>query len=143
MKNILITLLILLMAVPAFAAGIGYIDYNKVAENFYYAKTTTRELDEKAKVIDAFIAKKEEEFQTIESPVQRKKFEEDVRAEITKREVAFDNFKSKREETVNSKIREGIEQIRLEKNLDAVISADSVYSGGIDITDEVIEFLNK
>ena len=142
-KQLIIILAILFITLPVSANDIGYINYNKVLENYNFAKTTKQELSIKAQEIEKYLAQKEEEFQTLESPVQRNKLENEVKAEMEKRENAFNDLVSKREEVVKQKIKTAIDQIRTEKGLSAVIDEGSIYSGGCDVTDSVIELLNK
>ena len=86
--------------------------------------------------------KKEEEFNKIESAVQKKKFEDTVRVELKAKEDAFNLFREKREEQVYTRIHAVTEKIRLEKGLDAILDARSVFSGGVDITNDLIQKLN-
>ena len=142
MKMIL-TVLFLFMALPSFAGGVGYINYDKVVENYQYAKNSLREIETKNNEIQQYLMNKEKEFNQIESAVQKKKFEDTVRAELKTKESAFNSFREKREEEVYTRIYAVAEKIRLEKNLDAIIDARSVFSGGTDITDALIQKLNS
>ena len=142
-KNILTILLILLISSPVFSSGVGYVDYDKIIENYNYAKTTIQELDTKSNELKKYLLQKEEEYKLLESPVQKNKFETEMKQEVMKRESAFNDFAKKREEVVKQKIMSGIEQVRTEKGLDAVLDSSSIYSGGEDITNAVIEYLNK
>ena len=90
-----------------------------------------------------YLLNKEKEFDKIESAVQKKKFEETVRVELKARENAFNAFREKREEEVYTRIHAVTEKIRLEKGLDAILDARSVFSGGVDITDALIQKLNS
>ena len=142
MKKIL-TVLFLFMALPSFAGGVGYINYDKVVENYQYAKNSLREIETKNNEIQQYLMNKEKEFNQIESAVQKKKFEDTVRAELKTKESAFNSFREKREEEVYTRIYAVAEKIRLEKNLDVIIDARSVFSGGTDITDALIQKLNS
>lgn len=142
MKKILILIGFIWLINPVFAGGIGYINYEKVVENYQFAKNTLREIETKNREIEQYLQAKEQEFNKIESAVQKKKFEETVRIELQARERAFNDFRSKREEEVYTRIHAITEKIRLEKNLDAIIDARSVFSGGVDITDTLIQKLN-
>jgi len=51
--------------------------------------------------------------------------------------------KQRLESEFNQEINEILEEITAEEKLDIVIDKDTVYSGGIDITDEVIELLDE
>lgn len=142
-KKLLIVFLMFFVSTPAFSSGIGYINYEKIITNYNFAKTTRQELDTKSKEMEKYLMQKEEEFKLLESPVQKNKFEMEIKAEVMKRETAFNDFVSKREEAVKQRITSAIEHVRTEKNLDAVIDSSSIYSGGEDITNAVIEYLNK
>ena len=143
MKKFVYILLFLIMCAPVFAGGVGYVNYDKVVENYQYAKTSLREIETKNNEIQQFLIKKEEEFNAIESAVQKKKFEDTVRVELKAKEDAFNAFREKREEQVYTRIHAVTEKIRLEKGLDAILDARSVFSGGIDITNDLIQKLNS
>lgn len=142
MKNILIIILLLIYTAPVFAGGVGYINYDKVISNYQYAKNTLREIETKNNEIQQYLKKKEEEFNKIESPIQKKKFEETVRTELQAKEKAFNIFREKKEDEVYNRIHAVSEKIRLEQELDAILDARSVFSGGKDITDDLIKKLN-
>lgn len=140
-KALLITAL--LASIPCFASGVGYINYERVASEYTYAKTVIREIEVKGNEIQKYLADKEIEFSKIESPVQKKKFEETVRAEMATKEKAFNDFRMKKEDDVYNRIHAVTEKIRLEKGLDAILDDRSVFSGGEDITNILIQRLNS
>lgn len=143
MKKLSIILGLLLFTTPCFAGGVGYINYEKVAANYTFAKNTMKEIEAKGNEIQQYLVNKEAEFNKLESPIQKKKFEETVQAELRAKEAAFNSFRDKREEEVYTRIHAVAEKIRLEKNLDALLDARSVFSGGVDITDSLIQKLNS
>lgn len=143
MKKLIILLAIMLISTPCFAGGIGYINYEKVAANYNFAKNSLKEIESKAMEIEQFLVSKEAEFKKIESPLQKQKFEETVRAEMKKKEEAFNALREKREEEVYNRIHAVAEKIRLEKQLDILLDAKGVFSGGVDITNELITKLNQ
>lgn len=142
-KKIFIILALFLVNAPVFAGGVGYINYDKVISNYQYAKNTLREIETKNNEIQQFLMKKEEEFGKIDSPIQKKKFEESVRVELQAKEKAFNIFREKKEDEVYNRIHAVSEKIRLEQNLDAILDARSIFSGGVDITDKLINVLNS
>lgn len=143
MRKILYILLLLIACTPVFAGGVGYVNYDRVVENYQYAKTSLREIETKSNEIQQFLINKENEFNKIESAVQKKKFEDTVRIELKAKEDAFNSFREKREEQVYTRIHAVTEKIRLEKGLDAILDARSVFSGGVDITNDLIQKLNS
>lgn len=142
MKKIFVLLTTLILTAPCFAGGVGYINYDKVIANYQYAKNTLKEIETKNSEIQQYLLQKEAEFNKIESPVQKKKFEETVRIELQAKEKAFNAFREKKEEDVYNKIHAVSEKIRMEQGLDAVLDSRSIFSGGVDITDNLIKRLN-
>lgn len=143
-KKFIIFIFVLLFNITyTCAGGVGYVDYNKIVSNYNFAKTAAHELDIKASELQAFLAEKEKEYQQLESPVQKSKFEQEMNSEIQKREKAFNDFKERREFVVKQRIQKTIDKVREEKSLDIIISNENIYSGGIDITDTIIQMLNN
>ena len=142
MKKFFVLFLLIIFAVPCFAAGVGYINYEKVAANYTYAKNSIKEIENKGREFEQFLKIKEEEFSKLETPLQKQKFQESVQLEIQNKEKAFNDFREKREEEIYQKIHAVAEKIRLEKELDVLIDARGVFCGGVDITDVLIQRLN-
>lgn len=142
MKKIFTLLFLLIFSAPCFSAGVGYINYEKVASEYQFAKASMREIETKGREIEQYLKNKEAEFAKLETPLQKQKFQETVQAELRTKERAFNDFRNKREDEVYNRIHAVAEKIRLEKELDVLIDARSVFSGGIDITDALIQKLN-
>ena len=138
----LVSILMLLISLPAYSAGVGYINYEKVASEYQYAKASLREIEIKGREIENYLKAKEIEFNKLETPLQKQKFQETVQAELKTKENAFNDFRAKREELIYQRIYAVAEKIRLEKGLDVLIDARGVFSGGIDISDLLIQRLN-
>ena len=143
MKNFITVLFLLIFMSPSFASGVGYINYEKVAANYQFAQNSMKEIEIKSNEIRQYLKTKEQEFAKLETPLQKQKFEETVRAELEIKEKAFNQFREKREEEVYQRIYAVAEKIRLEKGLDVLIDARGVFSGGVDITDALIQKLNQ
>jgi len=141
--KILIVFLLTFGILPVFAGGVGYINYPKVVDNYQFAKTVLSEIENKSNEIQKYLEQKEEEFNKLQTPMQKQKFEANVQQEMKVREKAFNDFRNKKEEAVYSRIHAVSEKIRLEKGLDAILDSRSVFSGGVDITDDLIKTLNS
>lgn len=143
MKKLLLIIALIAFSSPCFAAGVGYINYEKVASEYQFAKASIREIETKGQEINTYLKRKEAEFNKLETPLQKQKFQETVQAELATKEKAFNDFRMKREEEVYKRIYAVAEKIRLEKELDVLIDAKGVFSGGIDISDTLIQRLNS
>lgn len=142
MKKFIIIFSLLIFSSPCFASGVGYINYEKVASEYQYAKASMREIENKGREIEQYLKSKEVEFNKLETPLQKQKFQESVQNELKTKENAFNDFREKREEEVYRRIYAVAEKIRLEKGLDVLIDARGVFSGGVDISDVLIQRLN-
>ena len=143
MKKILVLVNLFCFVNPIFASGVGYINYEKVATNYNYAKASMQQIETKGHEIEQYLKMKEQEFSKLETPLQKQKFQETVQAELKTKERAFNDFQARREEQVYQRIHGVAEKIRLEKGLDVLLDARGVFSGGLDITDELIQKLNQ
>lgn len=134
-------LAILTAAGLANAAGVGYIDYAKVIDNYDYAKQVTKEVDAKGLEMQQYLVDKEKEYKSLDTPLKKQTFEERVSQEFRAKESAYMQLKEKREMEVYGKIKEAANAVMIEQKLDAVMDARGVFVGGVDITQSVISKL--
>ena len=143
MKKIILIISAFILTLPVFAGGVGYINYDRVIQNYQFAKNSLMQIEIKNNEIKQYLMIKEAEFKKLESAVQKQKFETTVQAELRTKEQAFNDFRERKEEEVYNRIHAVSEKIRLEKGLDAIIDSRSIFSGGVDITEDLIQRLNK
>ena len=137
----LVLLAFITMTGVANAAGVGYIDYAKVIDNFEYAKKATKEVDAKGLEMQQYLVDKEKEYKALDTPLKKQSFEQKVAQEFKAKETAYITLKTKREQEVYTKIREAAKAIMVEQKLDAIMDQRGVFVGGLDITDMVINKL--
>ena len=143
MKKILAILMICLTVSPAIAGGVGYVNYEYIFNNYKFAQNAAKEIMSKEKQINDLIKQKEAEYNKLETPIQKQKFEEAFKKEMSLKENEFNALRNKKEEEVYTRIHAVTEKIRLEKNLDAILDSRSVFSGGVDVTNTVLNKLNE
>ena len=143
MKKFILIISAFILTLPVFAGGVGYINYDRVIQNYQFAKNSLMQIEIKNNEIKQYLMIKEAEFKKLESAVQKQKFETTVQTELRAKEQAFNDFRERKEEEVYNRIHAVSEKIRLEKGLDAIIDARSIFSGGVDITEDLIQRLNK
>lgn len=144
MKRLKLGLLLLsfvAMTGIANAAGVGYIDYAKVIDNYEFAKKATKEVDAKGLEMQQYLVDKEKEYKALDTPLKKQTFEQRTAQEFKAKEQAYIALKTKREQEVYTKIREAAKAVMVEQKLDAVMDQRGVFVGGLDITDMVINKL--
>ena len=141
-KLAVMTLAILLFAGNiASAEGIGYIDYQRVVESTPFARDAMKAIDAKALELQQYLVDKEKEYKAIDTPVQKKNFQDKVANDFKAKESAFLKQKVKSEDEIYNKIKEATKTIMIEHKLSAVISDRAVFVGGVDVTNLVIDKL--
>ena len=123
------------------AAGVGYIDYIKVIDNYDYAKKVTKEVDAKGLEMQQYLVDKEKEYKALDTPLKKQTFEQKTAQEFKAKEQAYISLKQKREQEVYTKIREAAKAVMVEQKLDAIMDQRGVFVGGLDINDIVINKL--
>ena len=144
MKNLklgIVLAAIIALTGVANAAGVGYIDYIKVIDNYEYAKKATKEVDAKGLEMQQYLVDKEKEYKSLDTPLKKQSFEQKTAQEFKAKEQAYVALKQKREQEVYTKIREAAKAVMVEQKLDAIMDQRGVFVGGLDITDMVINKL--
>ena len=141
LKLAIIMLGLVAMTGVANAAGVGYIDYVKVLDNYEFAKKATKEVDAKGLEMQQYLVDKEKEYKNLDTPLKKQTFEQKTAQEFKAKEAAYIALKNKREQEVYTKIRDAAKAIMVEQKLDAVMDQRGVFVGGLDITDMVINKL--
>ncbi|MBQ7125469.1 OmpH family outer membrane protein [bacterium] len=143
LKVLLTTIALVLFTGFANAAGVGYIDYLKVIDNYDYAQKVTKEIDAKGLEMQQYLVDKEKEYKSLDTPLKKQSFEQKTAQEFKAKEDAYVALKNKREQEVFNKIREAAKAVMIEQKLDTIIDKRGVFVGGLDITDMVISKLKS
>ena len=139
-RFILTALLIMFAAnLGANAATIGYADFSKVLNDYKYARNAYKDIDNKKMELQQYIMDKEKQFKTIESPIQRKTFEEQIQKEFKVKEERIYNLIVQKEKEIKNNILAASKAVATAKKLDVY---GVVYAGGVDVTNDIIQHLN-
>ena len=137
-KLVLAILAVFTVVGTANAAGVGYIDYAKIIDNYDYAKQVTKEIDAKGLEMQQFLVDKEKECKSLDTPLKKQTFEERISQEFKQKETAYLTLKEKREQEVYNKIKDAAKAVMIEQKLDAIMDVRGVFVGGVDVTNSVI-----
>ena len=137
----LLALAVIAMSGIANAAGVGYIDYARVIDNYEYAKKATKEVDAKGLEMQQYLVDKEKEYKSLDTPLKKQSFEQRTAQEFKAKEEAYMALRAKREKEVYTKVKDAAKAVMVEHKLDAIMDQRGVFVGGLDITDMVINKL--
>lgn len=145
MKNFKLMALLLAMgitmsAAPSFAE-IGYIDYQKVLENYPAAQAAVKEIDSKSMDLQQYMVNKEREYKNLTTPVQKQNFESQTSAEFTQKQEALMKLRVSKENQIMSQVQTAAKAVMVAQKLDAIVSDQIIFVGGVDVTDLVIQKL--
>lgn len=142
-RFILTALLIMFAAnLSANAGTIGYADFSKVLNDYKYARNAYKDIDNKKMELQQYVMDKEKQFKTIESPIQRKTFEEQIQKEFKVKEEKIYNLIVQKEKEIKNNILAASKAVATAKKLDVILDYGVVYAGGVDVTNDIIQNLN-
>jgi len=135
--------LLISCANQSFAAGVGYIDYQKVQAGYPLAQSAIKEVDAKALELQQFMVDKEKQYKALDTPLKKQNFEEATAKELDAKQDAYAKLRSQKEEMVFNNIQAAAKKVLVEQHLDAIVDYRVIFVGGVDITDQVIQKLKS
>ena len=142
MKKTMVSILCFMcVTLASNAAGIGYINYDVVSQNYSLAKKYTTDLNNKVNSIKTYTAQKDKEVNNAKTAAQKATIRKAALAEIEKKQKDYLLTRQKYEADLTKKINAAAETVRVQKKLDAVLNKDSVAAGGVDVTRAVLSIL--
>ena len=145
MKKILLfsALALVLGVSSANADTIGVVDFNRIVDNYSKVKSLSDEISDKYSEIQRYTLDKEREYKKLNSPIERKNFEEATARELQKKQEAYIKLKERKEAEVDVAIKNAVKQAAIENKIGIVVEKSVVFFGGVDITDKVLKNLNS
>ena len=115
--------LLFVLGNQADAAGVGYINYQKVQDGFPFAQQAVKEIDAKALEMQQYMVDKEKQYKSLDTPLKKQNFEAQTAREFKLKEEAYMKLKAQK--------------------LDAIVDYRVIFVGGVDISDLVIQKLKS
>lgn len=142
-KSIFIAAVIILTAaLSANADTIGYADFQRVIDEYTFAKNAYKDIDNKLLELQQYAIDKDKQYKAIESPIQKKTFEEQVQKEFKTKEEKIYSLKTQKEKTIRENVLAACKAVAASKKLDVILDYGVVYAGGVDVTNDIIQYLN-
>jgi len=131
------------LSTTANAQTIGYVNYKTVESNYEYAKSAYKEIDTKYLELQQYLMDKEKQYKNIDSPINKKNFEDQVQKDFKLKNDEFDKLKLKRAQEVERNILQAKKAVAADKKIDIVLDYRVIFTGGVDLSQDVINYLNS
>ncbi len=146
MKNLkLMSLIIgagLIMGIGSVAkAEVGYIDYQRIIDSYPAAQQALKEIDAKGLELQQYMLEKEKQYKNLGTPLQKQNFESQTQNEFKSRQDALMKLQQDKQNQIQTQIQNAARAVMVAQKLDAVLSDQVVFVGGVDITEQVIQKL--
>lgn len=122
-------------------AEVGYIDYQRVLENYPAAQQAVKDIDAKTLELQQYMLEQEKQYKNLTTPLQKQNFQTQVENTVRTKQEAIIKMQRDKENQILTKIQTIAKSIMVSQKLDAVLSDQVVFVGGVDITDLVIQQL--
>lgn len=147
MKNLKLAVLALCIMffsnLTANAETIAYANFKKIESEYIYAKDSYKEIDNKVLELQQYVIDKDKQFKAIDSPIQKKNFEEKIQKEYKAKEDAVLKLKLEKEDEIYKNIMDATKCVATTKKYDVVLDYRVVFTGGVDISNDIIQYLNS
>ena len=130
------------MNLCANASTIGYADFDKVLSEYSFARNAYKEIDSKSAELRQYALDKDKQFKAIESPIQKKTFEDQVQKEFAAKAEKINTLTAQKEKTIRDNVLSACKSVAATKKLDAIVDSNVIYAGGVDVTNDIIQTLN-
>ena len=122
-------------------AEVGFINYQKVLDNYPAAQQAVKDLDAKGLELQQYMLEKEKQYKSLDTPLKKQNFETQTATEFNTKQDALMKLRNDKENPIMTQIQSAAKAIMVSQRLDAVLSDQVVFVGGVDITDLVIQKL--
>ena len=122
-------------------AEVGFINYQKVLDNYPAAQQAVKDLDAKGLELQQYMLEKEKQYKSLDTPLKKQNFETQTATEFNAKQDALMKLRNDKENQIMTQIQSAAKAIMVSQRLDAVLSAQVIFVGGVDISDLVIQKL--
>ena len=122
-------------------AEVGFINYQKVLDNYPAAQQAVKDLDAKGLELQQYMLEKEKQYKSLDTPLKKQNFETQTATEFNAKQDALMKLRNDKENQIMTQIQSAAKAIMVSQRRDAVLSDQVVFGGDIDITDLVIQKL--
>lgn len=124
-------------------AEVGYINYGKVLDNYPAAQQAVKEIDAKSLELQQYMVDKEKQYKALDTPLKKQNFETQTATEFNAKQESLYKLKQAKEANILTQVQAAAKSVMVTQKLDAIVSDQIIFVGGVDITDMVIQKLKS
>lgn len=124
-------------------AEVGYLNYQKILDNYPAAQQAVKEIDAKSLELQQYMVDKEKQYKALDTPLKKQNFETQTATEFNAKQEALFKLRNAKETQILNQVQTAAKAIMVAQKLDAVVSDQVIFVGGVDITDLVIQKLKS
>lgn len=122
-------------------AEVGYLNYQKVLDNYPAAQQAVKEIDAKSLELQQYMVDKEKQYKALDTPLKKQNFETQTATEFNAKQDALYKLRNSRETQIMNQVQDAAKAIMVSQKLDAILSDQVIFVGGVDVTDLIIQKL--
>ncbi len=135
---LLLTSGLVLSCANAANAEVGYIDYQRVLENYPAAQAAVKEIDAKSLELQQYMLEQEKQYKNLSTPLQKQNFETQAANTLKSKQEALIKLQRDKETQILNQVQTAAKAVMVAQRLEAILSDQVVFVGGVDVTDQVI-----
>lgn len=122
-------------------AEVGYLNYQKVLDNYPAAQQAVKEIDAKSLELQQYMVDKEKQYKALDTPLKKQNFETQTATEFNAKQDALYKLRNSRETQIMNQVQDAAKAVMVSQKLDAILSDQVIFVGGVDVTDLIIQKL--
>lgn len=123
------------------SAEVGYLNYQKVLDNYPAAQQAVKEIDAKSLELQQYMVDKEKQYKALDTPLKKQNFETQTATEFNAKQDALYKLRNSRETQIMNQVQDAAKAVMVSQKLDAILSDQVIFVGGVDVTDLIIQKL--
>lgn len=122
-------------------AEVGYLNYQKILESYPVAQQAVKEIDAKGLELQQYMLEKEKQYKNLDTPLKKQNFESQTAAELKTKQDALMKLRVDKETQILNQVQTAAKAVMVSHKLDAILSDQVIFVGGVDVTDVIIQKL--
>lgn len=142
MKKIVLLLLMMLLATPAFAAKYASVDIDKVLNGYSKTQNLNTNFQKQEADIRVYMLDAQKKVVSAKTDAERKALEDKYGKELQTKMEAIQKAKLNALKDLEVDVKAAIQSVGKSGNYDLILPVTSAFYGATDISDQVIKILN-